>query len=77
MNWKARVAIWLLKDSCAGMELKGDEMLLFIDSQRIDVNDLLDIQIGSSAPTIHIIECKPQQKSVKDCVVAVSLPRIP
>lgn len=73
MNWRVKLAIWLLGEGVEGLKLEpGNCMLLFVDHQRVDILRLQEMQ-DRGAP-IDICAVKTGQKSVRDCVFAVSLP---
>ena len=70
MNWRIKLATWLLKD--AAIDVSAGETIIFYDNQRVDYEVLSEILPQYSQ--IHLVACKPQQKSLKDCVFAISLP---
>jgi hypothetical protein len=71
MNWRIKLAAWLLKS--AVVDICEGETILFFDIQRVDYERLIEV----APSTVHLIECKSQQKAVRDCVYAISLPSKP
>jgi hypothetical protein len=72
VNWRIKLAAWLLKG--AAIDISAGETILFYDHQRVDYKVLTELKANS---TVHFVPCKTQQKSVKDCVFAISLPSQP